>query len=126
MRQSCSITWRAVGVSPPSCPHLTRRAYAAPLAGFAATGDVTPLIVNPAMMPFNLCIGAYLHSLSLSISSTKPWRLSSSVILAIYFASGRLINMRSFARSLTIFFANTSCSLKRAIRISPSVARLRS
>ena len=25
-------TWRAVGVSPPSCTHLTRRAEAAPLA----------------------------------------------------------------------------------------------
>jgi len=31
---------------------LTRRAYAAPLAGFAATGDVTPLTVIPAIMPF--------------------------------------------------------------------------
>jgi len=50
-----------VGVSPPSCPHLTRRAYAAPLAGFAATGDVTPLIVNPAIMPFHLCMGAYVR-----------------------------------------------------------------
>jgi len=50
--------WRAVGVGPPSGPHLTRRAYAAPLAGVAATGDVTPLIVNPAIMPFNLCMGA--------------------------------------------------------------------
>ncbi|HQX51140.1 MAG TPA: hypothetical protein PLR25_14595, partial [Planctomycetaceae bacterium] len=27
--------------------------YAAPLAGFAATGDVTPLTVIPAIMPFN-------------------------------------------------------------------------
>ncbi|HQZ65482.1 MAG TPA: hypothetical protein PLY87_10425 [Planctomycetaceae bacterium] len=62
MRKSWGITWRAVGVSPPSCPHLTRRAYAAPLAGFAATGDVAPLIVNPAIMPFNLCMGAYLLS----------------------------------------------------------------
>ena len=60
MHKSWGITRRAVGVSPPSCPHLTRRAYAAPLAGFAATGDVTPLIVNPAIMPFNLCTGAYL------------------------------------------------------------------
>jgi len=41
-RLSWVITWRAVGVSPPSCPHLTRRAYATPLAGFAATEDVTP------------------------------------------------------------------------------------
>jgi len=40
MRKSWGITWRAVGVSPPSGTHLTRRAYAAPLAGFAATGDV--------------------------------------------------------------------------------------
>ncbi|HQZ64441.1 MAG TPA: hypothetical protein PLY87_05165 [Planctomycetaceae bacterium] len=38
MRKSWGITWRAVGVSPPSCPHLTRRAYAAPLAGSAASG----------------------------------------------------------------------------------------
>jgi len=38
---------------------LTRRAYAAPLAGFAATGDVTPLIVNPAIMPFHLCTGSF-------------------------------------------------------------------
>ncbi|HQZ69448.1 MAG TPA: hypothetical protein PLY87_30390 [Planctomycetaceae bacterium] len=37
MRKSWGITWRAVGVSPPSCTHLTRRAYAAPLAGFAAS-----------------------------------------------------------------------------------------
>ncbi|HQZ65617.1 MAG TPA: hypothetical protein PLY87_11100 [Planctomycetaceae bacterium] len=37
MRKSCGTTWRAVGVSPPSCPHLTRRAYAAPLAGFPAS-----------------------------------------------------------------------------------------
>gem|GEM_PF-1471324 len=59
MRKSLGITWRAVGVSPPSFPHLTRRAYAAPLAASAATGDVTPLIVNPAIMPFNLCMGAY-------------------------------------------------------------------
>jgi len=59
MRKSWGITWRAVGVSPPSCTHLTRRAYAAPLAGFAATGDVAPLIVNPAIMPSNLCMGAY-------------------------------------------------------------------
>ncbi|HQX48781.1 MAG TPA: hypothetical protein PLY87_24875 [Planctomycetaceae bacterium] len=51
MRKSWGITWRAVGVSPPSCTYLTRRAYAAPLAGFAATVDVTPLIVNPAIMP---------------------------------------------------------------------------
>jgi len=58
MRKSWGITWRAVGVSPPSYPHLTRRAYAAPLAEFAATGDVTPLIVDPAIMPFNLCMGA--------------------------------------------------------------------
>ncbi|HQX54132.1 MAG TPA: hypothetical protein PLR25_29735 [Planctomycetaceae bacterium] len=57
MRKSWGITWRAVGVSPPSCTYLTRRAYAAPLAGFAATVDVTPLIVNPAIMPFNLCKG---------------------------------------------------------------------
>ena len=57
MRKSWGIAWRAVGVSPPSCTHLTRRAYAAPLAGFAATGDVTPLIVNPAIMPFNLMHG---------------------------------------------------------------------
>ncbi|HQZ67847.1 MAG TPA: hypothetical protein PLY87_22305 [Planctomycetaceae bacterium] len=53
MRNFWCITWRAVGVSPPSYTHLTRRAYAAPLAGFAATEDVTPLIVNPAIMPFN-------------------------------------------------------------------------
>gem|GEM_PF-5636386 len=33
------VVRRAVGVSPPSCAHLTRRAYAAPLAGFAASGD---------------------------------------------------------------------------------------
>ena len=59
MRKSWGITWRAVGVSPPSCPRLTRRAYAAPLAGFAATGDVTPLIVNPAIMPFHLCTGSF-------------------------------------------------------------------
>jgi len=59
MRQSWGITKRALGVSPPSCPHLTRRAYAAPLAEVAATGDVSPLIVNPAIMPFNLCMGAY-------------------------------------------------------------------
>ncbi|HQZ67360.1 MAG TPA: hypothetical protein PLY87_19860 [Planctomycetaceae bacterium] len=59
MRKSWGIIWRAVGVSPPSCPHLTRRAYAAPLAGFAATENVTPLIVNPAILPFNLCTGAY-------------------------------------------------------------------
>ena len=39
---------------------MTRRAYATPLAGFAATGDVTPLIVIPAIIPFNLCTGAYL------------------------------------------------------------------
>ncbi|HQZ64710.1 MAG TPA: hypothetical protein PLY87_06530 [Planctomycetaceae bacterium] len=39
MRKSWDITWRAVGVSPPSCPHLTRRAYAAPLAGFAASRE---------------------------------------------------------------------------------------
>jgi len=52
-----------VGVSPPSCPHLTRRAYAAPLAGFAATGDVTPLIVNPAIMPFNLCMAIYFNEI---------------------------------------------------------------
>jgi len=58
MRKSWGITWRAVGVSPPSCPHLTRRAYAAPIAVVAATGDVTPLIVNPAIMPINLCMGA--------------------------------------------------------------------
>ena len=58
MRKSRGIAWRAVGVSPPSWPHLTRRAYAARLAGFAATGDVTPLSVNPATMPFNLCMGA--------------------------------------------------------------------
>ena len=61
MHKSWGIPWRAVGVSPPSCPHLTRRAYAAPLAGVAATGDVTPLIVNPAIMPSNLCMGAYIH-----------------------------------------------------------------
>jgi len=59
MRNSWGIPWRAVGVSPPSCPLLTRRAYVAPIAGFAATVDVTPLIVNPAIMPFNLCMGAY-------------------------------------------------------------------
>ncbi|HQZ66482.1 MAG TPA: hypothetical protein PLY87_15435 [Planctomycetaceae bacterium] len=58
MRKSRGIAWRAVGVSPPSWPHLSQRAYAAPLAGFAATGDVTPLIVNPAIMPFHLCMGA--------------------------------------------------------------------
>jgi len=58
MRKFWGITWRAVGVSPPSCQHFTRRAYAAPLAGFAATGDVTPLIVIPAIIPFNLCTGA--------------------------------------------------------------------
>jgi|GEM_PF-4674579 len=27
------VSWRAVGVSPPSCTHITRRAHAAPLAG---------------------------------------------------------------------------------------------
>jgi len=59
MRKFWGITWRAVGVSPPSYPHLTRRAYAAPLAGFAATGNVTPLIVTPAVMLSNLCMGAY-------------------------------------------------------------------
>ncbi|HQZ67301.1 MAG TPA: hypothetical protein PLY87_19560 [Planctomycetaceae bacterium] len=58
MRKPWGITWRAVGVSPPSFPHSTRRAYAAPLAGIAATGDATPLIVNPAIMPFNLYTGA--------------------------------------------------------------------
>ncbi|HQX50602.1 MAG TPA: hypothetical protein PLY87_08930 [Planctomycetaceae bacterium] len=41
MRKSWGITWRAVGVSPPSPSHLIRRAYAAPLAGFVATVDVT-------------------------------------------------------------------------------------
>ncbi|HQZ68463.1 MAG TPA: hypothetical protein PLY87_25415, partial [Planctomycetaceae bacterium] len=41
MRKSWGITWRAVGVSPPSCPHLTRRAYAAPLAGFAASRETS-------------------------------------------------------------------------------------
>ncbi|HQX52284.1 MAG TPA: hypothetical protein PLY87_04560, partial [Planctomycetaceae bacterium] len=30
-----------------------------PLAGFAATGDVTPLIVNPVIMPFNLGMSAF-------------------------------------------------------------------
>ncbi|HQZ68984.1 MAG TPA: hypothetical protein PLY87_28050 [Planctomycetaceae bacterium] len=56
MRKFWGITWRAVGVSPPSYPHLTRRAYAAPLAGFAATWDVTPLIVR--------CLTQFFHSLS--------------------------------------------------------------
>ncbi|HQZ64510.1 MAG TPA: hypothetical protein PLY87_05520 [Planctomycetaceae bacterium] len=64
MRKFCGVTWRAVGVSPPSYPHLTRRAYAAPLAEFAATGDVTPLIVNPAILLFNLCMGAYSRPIS--------------------------------------------------------------
>ena len=59
MRKSWGTTWRAVGVSPPSRTHLTRRADDAPLAGFAATGDVTPLTMNPAIMPFKLCMGAY-------------------------------------------------------------------
>jgi|GEM_PF-5623766 len=35
---SWGITWRAVGVSPPSCTYLTRRAYAAPLAGLRDAG----------------------------------------------------------------------------------------
>ena len=60
MRKSWGITWRAVGVSPPSSPHLTRRAYAAPLAGFAATEGRQPPDCEYAIMPFNLCTGAYM------------------------------------------------------------------
>ncbi|HQX52643.1 MAG TPA: hypothetical protein PLY87_10180 [Planctomycetaceae bacterium] len=50
MRKSWGIIWRAVGVSPPSYTHLTRRAYAAPLAGFAATRDVTSWNVWQTML----------------------------------------------------------------------------
>jgi len=52
MRKSWGITWRAVGVSPPSCPHLTRRAYAAPLA-IKKAGEplrLTSLYVNDEIL----------------------------------------------------------------------------
>ncbi|HQZ66171.1 MAG TPA: hypothetical protein PLY87_13880 [Planctomycetaceae bacterium] len=41
MRNSWGITRRAVGVSPPSCMQLTRRAYAAPLAGNPASRETS-------------------------------------------------------------------------------------
>ena len=30
--------------------------------GSRRAGDVSPLIVIPAIIPFNLCVGAYLHA----------------------------------------------------------------